>query len=234
MLQSATLTTRQRRKQERPQELLSAALALFVEKGFAATRSEEVAALAGVSKGTLYLYYPSKHDLFKEVVRHNLSALIAEGEGLVDGYLGSTAELLECLMLTWWTRVGSTGAAGIHKIMISEARNFPELAQFYTDEVIRPADRLFTRTVRRGIERGEFRPVSGHESAVAHALMAPMIFLSLCQHSIGACPVLDAGLTPAAVIRTQLDLMLRGLEVRAATDRNPPSRSPKKKESHQA
>jgi AcrR family transcriptional regulator len=225
MAETATLNTRQRRKEARPQELLSAALALFVEKGFAATRSEEVAALAGVSKGTLYLYYPSKQDLFKAVVRHNLSALIAEGEELVDGFTGRTAELLECLMLTWWERVGSTGAAGIHKIMISEARNFPELAQFYTDEVIRPADRLFTRTVRRGVERGEFRPVSGHESAVAHALIAPMIFLSLCQHSIGACPVLDAGLAPDAVIRTQLDLMLRGLEVREPETIKPPVRT---------
>ena len=205
---------RQRRKQERPQELLAAALDLFVEKGYAATRSEEVAARAGVSKGTLYLYYPSKEELFKAVVRRTLSALIAEGEEMVDAFQGSTAELLECLMLTWWRRVGSTSASGIHKIIVAEARNFPELAAFYTDEVIRPADRLFTGAVRRGIERGEFAPLRGHESAIAHALMAPMIFLSLCQHSIGACPVLDAGLEPEAVIRAQLGLMLRGLESR--------------------
>src|SRR5688500_20363035 len=71
--------TRRRRKEARPQELLQAALELFVEKGFSATRSEEVAARAGVAKGTLYLYYPSKEDLLKAVVRENLSALIAEG-----------------------------------------------------------------------------------------------------------------------------------------------------------
>jgi AcrR family transcriptional regulator len=208
------IPTRQRRKEARPQELLDAALALFVEKGFAATRSEEVAARAGVSKGTLYLYYPSKEELFKAVVRQNLSALIAEGEELAEHFEGPTADLLRCLMQTWWERVGNTAASGIHKIVISEVRNFPELAQFYNDEVIRPADQLFSGTVRRGIARGEFREMPVHE--VAHALMAPMIFLALCQHSLGACAVHGNDVDPAALIRTHLDLVLGGLEVRSA------------------
>jgi AcrR family transcriptional regulator len=204
---------RQRRKETRPQELLDAALLLFVEKGFAATRSDEVARAAGVSKGTLYLYYPSKEELFKAVVRQNLGRLIAEGEEMVDAYDGSTSELLVELMRTWWERFGNTPAAGIHKVVIAEVRNFPELAQFYTDEVILPADRLFTRTVQRGIDRGEFRPLPVHE--VAHALMTPMIFLALHRHSFGACPVQDSlNLSPEAVLRTQLELTLRGLEVR--------------------
>jgi AcrR family transcriptional regulator len=211
---TASAPPRQRRKEARPQELLDAALALFVEKGFAATRSEEVAARAGVSKGTLYLYYPSKEELFKAVVRQNMSALIAEGLELADAYEGSTSELLALLMHTWWERVGDTPAAGIHKIVISEVRNFPELAQFYADEVIVPADRLFSTTIRRGIERGEFRDMPEHE--VAHALMAPMIFLSLHKHSFGACPASSLPLDPGQLIRTHLELVLRGLEVREA------------------
>src|SRR5690349_24617191 len=79
MTAKTVVPPRQRRKEARPQELLDAALELFVEKGFAATRSEEVAARAGVAKGTLYLYYPSKEDLLKAVVRENLSAIISEG-----------------------------------------------------------------------------------------------------------------------------------------------------------
>src|SRR3954471_16441390 len=97
---------RQRRKEARPQELLEAALELFVEKGFAATRSEEVAARAGVAKGTLYLYYPSKEDLLKAVVRENLSAIITEGSSIVGGFTGSTQQLLVLLMQTWWERIG--------------------------------------------------------------------------------------------------------------------------------
>ena len=204
---------RQRRKETRPQELLDAALQLFVEKGFAATRSEEVARRAGVSKGTLYLYYPSKEELFKAVVRQSMSTLIAEGIELADAYEGSSSDLLATLMNIWWQKVGNTPAAGIHKIVLSEVRNFPELAQFYADEVTRPADRLFSTVVQRGIDRGEFRPVPIHE--VAHVLMAPMIFLSLHQHSFGACAVHGDDIDADALIRTQLDMALRGLESRA-------------------
>jgi AcrR family transcriptional regulator len=201
---------RQRRKETRPQELLEAALQLFVEKGFAATRSEEVAHRAGVSKGTLYLYYPSKEELFKAVVRHNLAKLIAEGQEIVDGYEGSSSELLRMLMTVWWERFGNTPAAGIHKVVIAEVRNFPDLAQFYADEVILPADRLFSSVVQRGVDRGEFRALPVHE--VAHALMAPLIFMALHRHSFGACPVHGPEFDPVALLRTQLDLVLRGLE----------------------
>jgi AcrR family transcriptional regulator len=204
---------RQRRKETRPQELLDAALTLFVEKGFAATRSEEVAHAAGVSKGTLYLYYPSKEELFKAVVRQNLSNLIAEGQELAAAYQGPTSELLVELMNIWWQRFGNTPAAGIHKVVLSEVRNFPELAQFYSDEVITPADRLFSGAVQRGIDRGEFRDLPVHD--VAHALMAPMIFMALHQHSFGACPVHDSlQIDPTRVLQTQLEIILRGLEVR--------------------
>ncbi len=211
---TAAATPRQRRKETRPQELLDAALELFVEKGFAATRSEEVAQRAGVSKGTLYLYYPSKQELFKAVIRHNLSNLIAEGQEVAAQFEGTSSELLTLLIGVWWERVGNTPAAGIHKVIIAEVRNFPDLAQFYTDEVIAPADQLFSFAVQRGIDRGEFRPLPAHE--VALALIAPIIFLALHRHSFGCCPVHGAELDPAAVLRTQLDMVLRGLEVRSA------------------
>ena len=219
MSETPTPTTRQRRKETRPQELLDAALALFVEKGFAATRSEEVAHRAGVSKGTLYLYYPSKEELFKAVVRQTLSLIIAQGIELAESFEGSTSELLVKLMHTWWERVGDTPAAGIHKVVLAEVRNFPELAQFYTDEVIVPADRLFSTTVQRGIDRGEYRPLPVHE--VAHALIAPMIFHALHRHSFGACPVHGVDIDATQLLRTQLEIMLRGLEVRDVPDAAP-------------
>ncbi|MEO7151051.1 MAG: TetR/AcrR family transcriptional regulator [Burkholderiaceae bacterium] len=218
-----TLLPRQRRKEARPQELLDAALALFAHKGYAATRTDEVAARAGVSKGTLYLYYPSKEELFKAVVRHNLSALIAEGAGLVGGFAGSTSELLHFLLTTWWERVGSTAAAGLHRIVFAEMHNFPELAAFYNDEVLRPADRLFSATLRRGVARGEFRALPEHE--VAHALMAPLIFMTLCQQSFRAVQRRLPATTPQALIRTHLDLVLHGLQVR---DPAPAGTAPKK------
>ena len=207
---------RQRRQDARPHELLQAALELFVEKGFAATRAEEVARRAGVSKGTLYLYYPSKEELFKAVVRHNLSTLIAEGVEIAGQFDGSSSDLLVRLLHTWRQRIGNSPAGGIHKVVLSEVRNFPELAQFYTDEVIVPADNLFSGCVERGIARGEFRPMPTHE--VAMALIAPMIFMALHRHSFGACPVHGGvDVDPALVLDTHLDLVLRGLEVRPPT-----------------
>jgi AcrR family transcriptional regulator len=209
---------RRRRKEARPQELLDAALELFAEKGFAATRSEEVAARAGVSKGTLYLYFPSKEELFKAVVRTNLATLITEGQGIADSFQGSSSDLLRLLLLKWWQRVGFTPAGSINKVIIAEVRNFPDLAQFYVDEVVRPAHRLLSQTLQRGIDRGEFRQVPVHEAV--HALVAPSIFMAMYKHSIGACPVQgELGLDENRVIDTQIDLMLHGLQVRAPAAR---------------
>jgi AcrR family transcriptional regulator len=207
--------TRQRRKEARPQELLEAALALFVEKGFSATRSEEVAARAGVSKGTLYLYYPSKEELLKAVIRESLAQLIAEGSDIASSFEGSTADLLALLMNTWWQRVGNTPASGIHKIMMAEVRNFPELAEFYQCEVIEPAERLLQATLQRGIERGEFRSMPLRE--VTLLLFAPMIFMALHKHSIGACAVHDQ-IDANAVIAAHIDLVLNGLAQRPESE----------------
>ena len=211
----AAVPTRQRRKETRPQELLDAALTLFAEKGFAATRAEEVAQRAGVSKGTLYLYYPSKEELFKAAVRQNLSALIAAGEEMSAQFQGSTSELLQCLMQTWLERVVNTPAGGIHKIVLAEVRNFPELAQFYSDEVILPANRLLCGAVQRGIDRGEFRALPVHD--VAQALLAPVIFMALHRHSFGACPVHGSvDVDPQSTLATHMEMMLRGLELKPA------------------
>lgn len=201
---------RQRRKEARPQELLNAALELFVQKGFSATRSEEVAVRAGVSKGTLYLYFPSKEELFKAVVRNNLSALIATGQQVADQFDGPSEQLLRLLLRAWWSRVGDTAAGGIFKIIVSEVGNFPELAQFYNDEVIRPAQRLIAGTLQRGIDRGEFRPLPLAETT--HLLIAPLLFRALHRHSLGNCGLPRPELNETLLMDTQIDLALHGLK----------------------
>ncbi|WP_084452114.1 TetR/AcrR family transcriptional regulator [Roseateles chitosanitabidus] len=206
----APASARQRRKEARPQELLEAALALFVEKGFAATRSEEVAARAGVSKGTLYLYYPSKEELFKAVVREAIGAKIAEGVEEFGKHQGSMAELLTWMLWSWWERMGLTPAGGIHKIMLSEARNFPELARFYQEEVIEPSCGLLSEVVKRGIASGEFREVD--PEATVMVLIGPVLHLVLHQHSIGAAGIDHAHKPPPEkVLQLQLELMFEGL-----------------------
>lgn len=200
---------RERRKEARPGELLEAALELFVEKGFAATRSEEIATRAGVSKGTLFLYFPSKEELFKALVRENIAGQVMQGADEVAGFGGSTPELLHHLMLQWWHRYGATRASGISKLILSEASNFPELAQFFQDEVIRPAHALIRSVLQRGIERGEFRPVDLQHTA--HAVMAPLIFLILWKHSMAPCCSASDTIDPETFITLNADLLVRGL-----------------------
>ena len=206
----------ERRKDARPGELLAAALDLFVEKGFASTRVEEVARRAGVSKGTLFLYFASKEDLFKAVVRENISGGFSLWNAEFDAFEGSTADMLRCFMTLWWTRLGSTKASGMTKLMLSEADNFPELAAFYQHEVIAPAHRLIRRILQRGIDRGEFAPLDLNYGV--YTVLAPLLFLPLLMHSKIAC--LDAAdvaaLVPQEYLATQVQTLLTGLCVRPA------------------
>lgn len=182
---STATATRQRRKQARPQELLDAALALFVEKGFAATRAEEVAQRAGVSKGTLYLYYPSKEELLKAVIAHFVSARIADTAQAIEQHHGPIAPLLTDILVQWWRDMYDSPGSGTFKLMIGEARNFPEIAAFYVREVIEPGHRLTQRLIERGIASGEFRQLDV-DNAV-HSLLLPLVMACTHKHAFGAC-----------------------------------------------
>ena len=205
----STSVRRERRKQARPGELLDAALDLFVEKGFAATRVEEVAARAGVSKGTLFLYFPSKEELFKAVVRESISGRLAEWNHEFDTFQGSSGDMLGYCMNTWWERVGMTRASGLTKLMMGEAGNFPEIAAFYQQEVVLPGHLLIRRILQRGIARGEFR-VMDLDHAI-YSVVAPMIFLILSRHSMGVCVAEVCALEPQKYIASQLDIVLHGI-----------------------
>jgi TetR/AcrR family transcriptional regulator len=203
---------RERRKEARPGELLGAALDLFVEKGFAATRAEEVAARAGVSKGTLFLYFSSKEDLFQAVVRENISGRYAEWNEEFEAFEGSSADMLRYCMQVWWERLGATKASGITKLIMSEARNFPEIAAFYHREVIEPGKQLIRRILQRGIDSGEFK-VADPEYAI-YGVIAPMIFLIMMKHSLGACVPADQAIDPQRYLASQVETLIHGLCVR--------------------
>ena len=206
---------RRRRKEARPAELLDAALALFVEKGFAATRSEEVARAAGVSKGTLYLYFPSKEELLKAVIQHYIANEIAAGAQEAASLEGSTPEVMSQLLVTWWSRMYESPASGVFKLVLTEVRNFPEIAQFYVERVIEPGEALVADLLRRGIERGEFASVD--IDVAVHTLIMPLVLLCIHKHTLGACGSsknLDAD--PIGFMRGHVELVLKGLEARGA------------------
>lgn len=210
-----TMGKRERRKEARPGELVDAALDLFVEKGFAATRAEEVAARAGVSKGTLFLYFQSKEELFKAVIQENISGRFQEWNAEFETFEGTSAEMIAYCINTWWQRVGETKASGITKLMISEARNFPEVTAFYQKTVIEPGQSLIRRILQRGMDRGEFRADIDLDYAI-YSIVAPMTFLIMSKHSMGACLARDMDISPAKYIASQVDIILHGVVAPAA------------------
>ena len=215
---------RERRKEARPGELLDAALDLFVEKGFTATRAEEVAARAGVSKGTLFLYFQSKEELFKAVVRENISGRFKEWNETFETFEGTASEMMAYCMNTWWAHVGATRASGITKLMMSEAGNFPEIAAFYQQEVIGPGQTLIRRILQRGMDRGEFRPLD--LDYAIYSVIAPMVFLVLSKHSAGTCGDPSLPANAEKYLASQLDVVLHGM---AAVDTQPARKTSKGK-----
>lgn len=203
---------RRRRKDARPQELLDAAMTLFVEKGFAATRTDEVALRAGVSKGTLYLYFPSKEDLLKAVIAQQLSERIAEGAAMAAVHSGSIATLLRTMLADWWTQLYDSPAAGVFKLVITEVRNFPEIAEYYQREVVARAHEVLGGLLREGMARGELRAVP--VDAAVHSLLFPLIMLCLHKHSLGACMPCEPHIDGPVFIRQHIDLLLDGLCLR--------------------
>lgn len=197
---------RRRRKDARPSELTAAALELFVEKGFAGTRLDDVAARAGVSKGTLYLYFDSKEALFKAVVEESIVPAIAAAEQQVANYAGSSADLLRGLLLGWWQQIGSTRLGGVVKLIVSESGNFPEIARYYHDHVIVRGRSLLRAALQRGIASGEFREMA--VEPCIDVIIAPLLMLVVWRHSLSICA---ADIDADTYIATHFDLLVHGL-----------------------
>lgn len=195
-----------RRKEARPSEILEAALKLFVERGYNATRLEQIADAAGISKGTLYLYYSSKEDLFRSMVREVLLPHVERFEKQALDHQGSARDLLRAMAFGWWQSVGGTELAGIPKLMIAEANNFPELARYYVEQIIERARKLVGNIVQRGIDQNEFRKCN--TDLAARTLLAPLVFAAIWKNSLQQ---FDRPYSIEEYIELHLDLTLNGL-----------------------
>jgi AcrR family transcriptional regulator len=204
---TAGATSRQRRKEARPAEVLAAALEVFVERGFSAARLEEIAERVGVSKGTLYLYYDSKESLFKAVVETGIVPILDEGELMFAAGQDDPAALLRALLRVWWARVCNTQLAGIGKLMLAEAGNFPELAAYYRDNVILRGMQLLIRALQLGMDRGVFRRQD--PELLCQVVIAPLWMASLWRGSFDLCG--SAKIDYAHYIEVHLDVLMDGL-----------------------
>ena len=166
-----------RRKHARPQEILEAALAVFADKGFAAARMDEIAARAGVSKGTIYLYFPSKEAVFKALVREMIGPQLSRLADLARGHEGPIAPLLAAMLRNLGRFIATSDKVVLPKMVIAEAGNFPDLARIYREEVIERGLALFGGLLEAGMARGEFR-----EMPVPHAVrlcIAPLVLAAI-------------------------------------------------------
>lgn len=195
-----------RRKQDRPAEILTAALKTFSIKGFAATKLDEVAKEAGVSKGTLYLYFESKEALFKAVVSEFVLPQIAKAEEQAEQYTGPIKDLMAKFLEQWRTNVLETELSGIPKMMIAEASNFPELAEFYLENVIQRIRHFIANLIELGIERGEFRHCESEYAA--RTFLAPVVFSAIWQRSLAP---FDENYDINEFLNIHLDIFLRGI-----------------------
>jgi AcrR family transcriptional regulator len=167
--------------EERPAQILKAALAEFGESGLAGARLDDIAKRAGLSKGTIYLYFPNKEELFREVVRHTVVNQIEESERQFGEVGGTASDALRLFMVTFWRFIRSSQFAPLFRLIHAEIHNHPDLAKFYADEVVTRRHRLIASIIVRGVETGEFRAVD--PEVAARMLTAPFVMHGLwCTH----------------------------------------------------
>jgi len=143
--------------QDRPEQIIKAALEVFGECGLANARLQDIAERAGVSKGTIYLYFPNKEELFREMIRQTAVAAIERAEQA--NVPGAPRNQLLAFMRGYWAFVRSPVFLTIYRLVLGELHQFPDLARFYAIEVVARGQKLIGGIISRGIDAGEFRDI---------------------------------------------------------------------------
>ncbi len=201
---------RKRRKDERPAEIIEAGLKEFAEKGFAATRLEDVAARAGVVKGTIYRYFADKDELFEAAIRSQVAPVFDHVEALVDAFPGSCEELLKAVFRRIYEQMFETDLNVLMRIIISEGGRHPKIAEYYYTQSISKGRALLTKIIARGVERGEFR--AGPASDLPMIVLAPAIMAMVWTMTFDRFDPVAAERFMAA----HIDLVFNGLRANAA------------------
>jgi AcrR family transcriptional regulator len=196
-----------RRKEARPQEILDAALTVFAEKGFAAARMDDIAARAGVTKGTIYLYFDSKEAVFKTLVRESIGDTLTRVTGEANRLEGSAADMLRAILRIIGHFMRTSDRVVLPKIVIAEFGNFPELARFYREEVVEKGLAALGSVIAHGIARGEFRDIAPEHAA--RLCIAPILLAAVWRTTFAKIDTTPYDLE--GLIETHIDVLLRGL-----------------------
>jgi AcrR family transcriptional regulator len=197
---------RRRRKAERPGEILDAAFEAFADSGYAGTRLDDVAARAGVTKGTIYLYFPTKEKLFEEMVRNHSAGLLADADGFLARAEGTSPEKLRALLHFLYARcVGDRRGREILRFMVAEGKHFPQLVAEHHRDFVTPMLGMVSALLDEGVKAGQFRADLSRETA--RIVIAPTLFLGVIRLIFGEASPVDE----QAYVAAHLDLTLNGL-----------------------
>jgi len=201
---------RQRRKEQRPGEIIDAAVQEFARRGFAATRLEDVAERAGVTKGTIYFYFKDKEDLFKAAARSSLEPALNEIEALGAHFEGSAEESLCVVLSAVYRKLVTNPRAGqILRLIIAKGPQFPELVEFYYSEIISRGIAILRRVLERGVAAHEFRRTGAVD--FPQTVFAPALAALIWNLLLGKQHPLDFD----AYAHAHLDLVLNGLKIKS-------------------
>jgi len=202
---------RRRRPKARPQEILAAALELFSSQGFSATRLEDVAAKAGLSKAAIYLYFPDKMALLRKLIEETAGENLEPVEILVRSDTGPVAPILRQLLRYFATRIASSPLPYLMKLVISEARAQPELGQLYLEKVVSRGTSAMQALIERGIASGEFRPVDAF--LTVRCVIGPMLLAGIWRGVFE--PIGGEPLDIEALAAQHADILIEGLRAHA-------------------
>lgn len=198
-------------KQERVQEISAAALAEFYEQGFAAARLDSIAERAGVAKGTIYLYFSTKEELFEEAARNVILPIIEQIESLTNHPGGSAKDVLTGMITMFYREVVATDRRRLIRLLISEGPRFPSLLTFYHAEIISRGIAAIRNVVELGVARGEFRASAA--TRYPQVVFGPALMGAIWKLLFDEIEPLDLdGLRDA-----HLDIILHGLLATPAT-----------------
>jgi len=203
--------TRRRRKAERPQEIVEAAFAEFSRNGYAMTTLEQIAERAGVTKGTIYVYFNSKEHLFISMVREAMKTTIDTIKDMFERHDGSTADLLRAQFnFIYQHIVEDRRRREVVRMLIAEAARFPALADRYHEEIHQPCMNLLTQAIQRGMDRGEIRRSAATDCPLV--IIGPIALVDLWMMMFDDRHPLDLKL----YFNAHLDLVLNGLLAKPA------------------
>lgn len=203
-----------RRAEARPDEVLDAALDLFIERGFPATRVEDIAKKAGLSKGAVYLYFPSKESILEALVRRAMVPIAASASQILDLSTDDPRQLLTAAATLMAERLSEPKLIAVPKLVMREVAGFPQLAEMYRREVIDQALPVLIRLVERGVDEGIFRPVDP-EFAV-RSILGPIFFHLIAAELFGVLP--ERGLDLSRFVDQHLDILFNGLTLPGSAD----------------